>query len=377
MKKSIEGLILKTICSVQPYITHIYKANRPSEQNQEMCFEILGFDIIIDQNLKPWLLEVNHTPSFSADSDLDYKIKSNLISDTLKLVNVRKKKSKVKKNNEIIEYESKHLGGFTRIYPCEEQFIYENYMKSSKEIWNIWAQGKKRVSKNQEKEKNEQKLNLRPTKIQYKRPLSAFVKMEKPQISSKNLFNKLNDKTFLVPRSTKEIPLAEDEITKENTRNNENILGEDSIKNNRISSLKHTPFFCPQSKLFRPRSAVNPTLKLEEEKCEKQNENKKPSSMVNRDLLLLQDFLKPKNSGIVQEIYSHENMRIPDFKYKTKNAQFNHRNSHNCSEFDDKNFHKGNEDQRQMNSWSKSYLRPVFILNKQLLNTFLNKNLKK
>ena len=40
-----------------------------------MCFEIFGFDIIIDSELKPWLLEVNHTPSFTADTPLDIKIK--------------------------------------------------------------------------------------------------------------------------------------------------------------------------------------------------------------------------------------------------------------------------------------------------------------
>ena len=52
------------------------------------CFELLGFDIIIDQNLKPWLLEVNLNPSLSFDSPLDERIKSTLVSDLLNLANI-------------------------------------------------------------------------------------------------------------------------------------------------------------------------------------------------------------------------------------------------------------------------------------------------
>jgi len=53
-----------------------------------MCFQILGFDIIIDHKLKPYLLEVNQSPSFSTDSPLDYKIKKNVIGDAFNLLNV-------------------------------------------------------------------------------------------------------------------------------------------------------------------------------------------------------------------------------------------------------------------------------------------------
>ena len=43
------------------------------------CFEILGFDIMIDSKLRPWLIEVNHLPSFGTDSPLDLDIKARLM----------------------------------------------------------------------------------------------------------------------------------------------------------------------------------------------------------------------------------------------------------------------------------------------------------
>jgi len=48
-----------------------------------MCFEILGMDVMIDANLRPYLLEVNYTPSFSTDTPLDTLIKKNVIKDAL------------------------------------------------------------------------------------------------------------------------------------------------------------------------------------------------------------------------------------------------------------------------------------------------------
>jgi tubulin polyglutamylase TTLL6/13 len=56
-----------------------------------MCFEVLGIDIFLDWKLKPYLLEVNHTPSFTTDTPLDSMIKKNLIRDTLRLMNINTK----------------------------------------------------------------------------------------------------------------------------------------------------------------------------------------------------------------------------------------------------------------------------------------------
>lgn len=57
-----------------------------------MCFQILGFDVLIDSKFKPYLLEVNASPSFGTDSSLDYKIKKNVLGDAFRLLNFTYKK---------------------------------------------------------------------------------------------------------------------------------------------------------------------------------------------------------------------------------------------------------------------------------------------
>lgn len=52
------------------------------------CTELYGFDILIDENLKPWLLEVNLSPSLNCDSPLDVRLKSAMLADLLTLVGI-------------------------------------------------------------------------------------------------------------------------------------------------------------------------------------------------------------------------------------------------------------------------------------------------
>lgn len=65
------------------------------------CFEILGFDILVDSDLKPWLLEVNLSSSMVCDSPLDMSIKSNLICDTFNLIGVKRFDRKKESLNKI------------------------------------------------------------------------------------------------------------------------------------------------------------------------------------------------------------------------------------------------------------------------------------
>lgn len=51
------------------------------------CFELFGFDILIDEKLKPWLLEVNFSPALGNDCTQDELVKKPLLNDVLEALN--------------------------------------------------------------------------------------------------------------------------------------------------------------------------------------------------------------------------------------------------------------------------------------------------
>lgn len=75
MWSKITEVVLKTLYCVQDSI--------PASANS---FELFGFDVLIDQDLKPWLIEVNASPSLSRENELDHAIKNACIQDTIRLV---------------------------------------------------------------------------------------------------------------------------------------------------------------------------------------------------------------------------------------------------------------------------------------------------
>ena len=56
--------------------------------HRDNCFELLGFDILIDSALEPWLIEVNLSCSLGCDSALDQRVKAALVADLFTLVGV-------------------------------------------------------------------------------------------------------------------------------------------------------------------------------------------------------------------------------------------------------------------------------------------------
>ncbi|KAB0399282.1 hypothetical protein E2I00_003099 [Balaenoptera physalus] len=74
--EKIKDVVVKTIISSEPYVTSLLKmyVRRPYS-----CHELFGFDIMLDENLKPWVLEVNISPSLHSNSPLDISIKGQMI----------------------------------------------------------------------------------------------------------------------------------------------------------------------------------------------------------------------------------------------------------------------------------------------------------
>ncbi|XP_078695413.1 uncharacterized protein LOC144924229 isoform X9 [Branchiostoma floridae x Branchiostoma belcheri] len=160
MWDDIDDVIIKTLISAHPILKHNYRTCFPNHIKGSACFEILGFDIILDRKLKPWLLEVNHSPSFHTDAPLDKEIKEALLYDTLNMLNLtafdrrrcieedrrRVKERLLKKGrgrveespetraiiqDQIQRYEDSHLNGFRRIYPCNNMEKYEKFFEHS------------------------------------------------------------------------------------------------------------------------------------------------------------------------------------------------------------------------------------------------------
>eukprot|EP01063_Lacrimia_lanifica_P014481 TRINITY_DN2105_c1_g1_i1.p1 TRINITY_DN2105_c1_g1~~TRINITY_DN2105_c1_g1_i1.p1 ORF type:complete len:398 (+),score=130.74 TRINITY_DN2105_c1_g1_i1:107-1300(+) len=67
-------------------ITHSLKACQSVITNDRHCFELYGYDLLVDSYLRPWLIEVNASPSLSYTTPMDRMLKGNVISDTLDIL---------------------------------------------------------------------------------------------------------------------------------------------------------------------------------------------------------------------------------------------------------------------------------------------------
>lgn len=86
MWSRIFDLIMKSLLAVQKPVCDGSASAAGTQPALESCFELFGFDVMVDDENKPWLLEVNHSPSMHAESPIDWRIKTNCFADALNLV---------------------------------------------------------------------------------------------------------------------------------------------------------------------------------------------------------------------------------------------------------------------------------------------------
>ncbi len=130
MKRQIKETIAKVVVAMIPQLEDYAKRNISSDISNIRCFQFLGFDIMMDQNLKAWLLEINANPSMNmylerelptgerekTVSELDKHLKTLVLTDGIRIAKARK--------------ELDDLGCYEKLLPRDD-VNYERFM-----FWN-------------------------------------------------------------------------------------------------------------------------------------------------------------------------------------------------------------------------------------------------
>ncbi|XP_056022276.1 tubulin polyglutamylase ttll6-like isoform X20 [Ostrea edulis] len=212
MWADIDDVITKTLISAHSILKHNYRTCFPNHVKGSACFEILGFDVLLDRKLRPQVLEVNHSPSFNTDSELDREIKGALVWDSLNLVNfgacdrrkcIEEEKRRIKDRLlgrgvkketreeleiaqaqylEVLErYENNHLGNFRRIYPNPGYEKYEKFFHSSGSLFQETAAFKARSEMaRQQRDEIARKKEKLESMLKGKRNSSTGLRPESP-----------------------------------------------------------------------------------------------------------------------------------------------------------------------------------------------------
>jgi len=80
--------------------------------NDKHCFELYGYDMLIDSDLKPWLLEVNASPSLTTTTSADRIMKDMVLADVMSIVIHKNYPNVMYKDYKLNQVHPSLLGGF-------------------------------------------------------------------------------------------------------------------------------------------------------------------------------------------------------------------------------------------------------------------------
>ncbi|XP_050532720.1 tubulin monoglutamylase TTLL4-like isoform X2 [Daktulosphaira vitifoliae] len=81
--ESLADLVVKTVISGESPMSQMCRSNLSNRYNS---YELFGIDVLFDEFLKPWILEVNISPSLHTSSPLDLAVKGPLVKDLMNMV---------------------------------------------------------------------------------------------------------------------------------------------------------------------------------------------------------------------------------------------------------------------------------------------------
>ena len=163
--EKIKDIIVKVVISVSDIAIPLIKQFQLSSTN---LFELYGVDILLDETLTPWLMELNLNPSLNCDSQLDLKVKSHVLTDIFNIIGAipfshdGKFTPLEKANNyktpveegvteSLCEFE-RPTGGFQRLFPLKENIKYYSQFIADPQEENL-ALWKKMTSSGGKKKK--------------------------------------------------------------------------------------------------------------------------------------------------------------------------------------------------------------------------------
>ena len=92
--KKIQTLVQKTVLSAEHLLSKYAQKIVPHPTSN--CFELLGLDVLVDDQLKPWLIEVNPDPDMSAHAGfaLAYETKGFMLTDLMGMLGLQQSRDK-------------------------------------------------------------------------------------------------------------------------------------------------------------------------------------------------------------------------------------------------------------------------------------------
>lgn len=104
LMRDIRAIVCKTVIAAEAHLTPLLH----QFAGQSSCFELFGFDLMLDSKVRPWLIEVNVSPSLMGGSPLDRRVKGLLLSDTFHLVGLQVPISSIPRESLPAELSSAH-----------------------------------------------------------------------------------------------------------------------------------------------------------------------------------------------------------------------------------------------------------------------------